>query len=1133
MENKLLNSIKLSDVIDLNFLQEFQDNFAIATGIAAITVDDKGPVTKPSNFTDFCLGYARMNDFSQCNNCDLSWGNIAAEKGEPVVYDCYMGLTDFAVPILLEGKHIGSILGGQIFTKQINENYYRAIAKKTGINEEAYINAIRKIKIVNYEQVKAAANLLFMVANSVSKIAHKNYELIKKSQKEEVYRNIVESIRSSIDINTIKKNIVNYVGNAMGAYRCFIVTMDKDKDKFCTLDEASIYLSSPDVESLVGINPEQKEISFISNSLKDLKDIIYVNTDDFIQENNIAGKDLDNFFKHYNIKTAFCLPIIYYGKFYGVLVLHHNKVVDNFSKEARDFITSITNQIGVALHQNNIYEQEKKAAQRENLLRNITEKITSTLDIDKVLSFICNEVAKLFNVQRAIIVEYPNKQDYGDYIVRREFKANNSIKSIRDLKHHKRSAAYWGEAILTSDNILAFDNIEESDAPDKFKKSYKKIGVKSALGCAIQKDNNKWGMIILCEYNNYRCWSREEKKLLSTISNQIYISIQQAELYSKTINQAEIEKAILNNLPFMAWLKDEKSNFLAVNSEFAKHYKFDVNNIIGKNDGELFSGDIAKKHLMQDAVVIKNNQQINIEEEIQESGKVKHYQIYKAPVLDEKGTVVGTTGFSMDITERKEMERMKNEFISIISHELRTPLTSIRGALGLVSSGTLGELPGKVNSLLKIADNNVIRLVNLINDILDLEKIQAGKMDFNFAEYDVMELLDYAIQFNEEYAKQYSISFNVKDRLNGALVNVDKDKFIQVLTNLLSNAVKFSLPNETVDISVERKNKQIFVSVINKGHGIPPEFHSKIFESFSQVDSSDSRKKGGTGLGLSICKSITEKMSGNIGFSSVVDDKTIFYVEFPEISKNNQKKRVLICDDNKTSSFCIQKMFDELNYQADIALCAKEASDFLASNSYDLMTLDLFLPDKNGFTLLNEIRENKKTKDLPVIIISVAPKNIELVDNKSGVIDWIEKSFDTEDLKAVIDKVMAKKNKNKVEILHIENDKDLLSLVDLTLSDIANVNKASSLEEAKSVLKKKKFDIIIMDYVFPEGKSDILLPTIKSGINKDAKLVLFSAYQADEILTEYVDIIILKTNVSNEQFKQCIEKFIEGLALKP
>lgn len=235
-----------------------------------------------------------------------------------------------------------------------------------------------------------------------------------------------------------------------------------------------------------------------------------------------------------------------------------------------------------------------------------------------------------------------------------------------------------------------------------------------------------------------------------------------------------------------------------------------------------------------------------------------------------------------DITQRKYIDKMKDEFISIISHELRTPLTSIKGAIGLASSKKLGDLPQKIEDLLKIANNNCSRLSILINDILDLEKIKAGKMFFEFKEYEIASIVQESIEASADYAKQYNINYTTITPVDNAIVNVDKNRLIQVLFNLLSNAAKFSNPNSDVEVGIKKINDKIIrINVKDTGIGIAEEFKSQIYESFSQADSSDTRKKGGTGLGLSITKELVNILGGTINFDSMLNEGTNFYVDLP------------------------------------------------------------------------------------------------------------------------------------------------------------------------------------------------------------------------------------------------------------
>ncbi len=236
-----------------------------------------------------------------------------------------------------------------------------------------------------------------------------------------------------------------------------------------------------------------------------------------------------------------------------------------------------------------------------------------------------------------------------------------------------------------------------------------------------------------------------------------------------------------------------------------------------------------------------------------------------------------------DITERKRIDRMKSEFVSTVSHELRTPLTSIRGSLGLLTGGVAGEIPEAARSLLEIATSNSERLSRLINDILDIEKIEAGQMHFDMEVLDLMPLVEKSLQINQGLAERYNVHFVLTETVPDSQVYVDAGRLLQVLANFFSNAAKFSPPGDVVTIAVKVIDRRVRVSVRDHGPGIPFEFRSRIFQKFSQADASDTRQKGGTGLGLSISKAIIERLGGEIGFDTEPGEMSLFYFELPEM----------------------------------------------------------------------------------------------------------------------------------------------------------------------------------------------------------------------------------------------------------
>jgi len=244
---------------------------------------------------------------------------------------------------------------------------------------------------------------------------------------------------------------------------------------------------------------------------------------------------------------------------------------------------------------------------------------------------------------------------------------------------------------------------------------------------------------------------------------------------------------------------------------------------------------------------------------------------------DAAGRALRMTGTNADISARKEIERMKNEFIAVVGHELRTPLSSIVGSLGLLVA-TKG-LREDIQTLIRVARDNSQRLVRLVNDILDVEKLDSGEFQIQLEPVELETLIDSAIQANRGYADQYGVSLVRSHSEGPAWVDANFDRLMQVMANLLSNAAKFSPSGARVEICLERTRGAFRVSIIDPGPGIPEEFKPRVFDRFAQADSSTSRQRGGTGLGLAICKIIIDKLGGKIDFVSAPGTGTTFYFE--------------------------------------------------------------------------------------------------------------------------------------------------------------------------------------------------------------------------------------------------------------
>lgn len=521
--------------------------------------------------------------------------------------------------------------------------------------------------------------------------------------------------------------------------------------------------------------------------------------------------------------------------------------------------------------------------EKETFLNELAKKVIETKEIQEVLDFTCEGLTKLLDVQRVVIFRFqkPFPVMLKDYRPKPEL--INEISEFLTKEQYIELIKYWEHKLTVHKEPVFFNDLETANVSDEIKDIYRKSNITSAITTVIRETEDYCSVLVLGTYGKDRTWTNEEKKFLETIAKQIKFFYTQFDLKKQLVHRAKRENTLLNTLPMCVWLKNKNGEYIFVNEVYLSGEELTEDEVIGKTDFDIYSKNLALERRQEDLKVIENRQTIKIQKFTQIGINSVWVETIKTPIFDENGEIFAVAGIMRDITEQHEMDRLKSEFVSMVSHELRTPLTSIIGGLELALKGFGGELPKKANDLLDIANSNASRLLKLINDILDVEKLEAGKMDFNFEYHNLDDVVNEAIKEIIPFAEKYNIEITSKDILKNVTVNIDKIRLIQVITNLLSNAIKFAIQNTKVNVTIKRvaKNK-VQIGVTNFGSEIPKEYSSEIFQKFSQLDSSDKRKKGGTGLGLSISKMIIEKMGGTIYFVSA-DNRTTFYVTLNEI----------------------------------------------------------------------------------------------------------------------------------------------------------------------------------------------------------------------------------------------------------
>ncbi len=498
----------------------------------------------------------------------------------------------------------------------------------------------------------------------------------------------------------------------------------------------------------------------------------------------------------------------------------------------------------------------------------------------------------------------------------------------------------------------------------------------------------------------------------------------------------------------------------------------------------------------------------------------KVLQIKTNPIVDEEGNFLGLVRTLHDITLEREMSAMKDEFVSTVSHDFRIPLTSIKGYVDLILDGEAGEFNEMQKEFLTIVKQNSDRLISLINDFLDISRIESGKMNFNIKPENLKSLVQEVVNTFQKFIdeKKMEIDLKLSDKLPKVLV--DHDRIIQVLNNLVSNAVKYTPPMGKVKVAVIKKKNYIVVSVSDTGVGISTKDQEKLFTKFYRVDSSLIKETGGSGLGLSICKTIIERHGGKIWVKSEENKGSTFSFSLPALKTEvkpqliKQGMRILVVDDEPDISKLIQLYLEKEGYYVLKAFDGLKALEMAKKEHPDLITLDIMMGKVDGFEVLKKLKEDTHTASIPVIVLSV------ILDEKRGyrlgAADYLPKSVDKKKLIESINKIIGEKGQPEKEkrVLVVDDDRDIVSFIEFNLRKANfDVLKAYNGIEALKILKKQKPDIILLDLRMPEMDGYEVLGAIKkdkglSGI----PVIIMTAYDLDREKAEVLDLAVDKVS---------------------
>jgi PAS domain S-box-containing protein len=610
----------------------------------------------------------------------------------------------------------------------------------------------------------------------------------------------------------------------------------------------------------------------------------------------------------------------------------------------------------------------------------------------------------------------------------------------------------------------------------------------------------------------------------------------------------EMFRQAVESCPSGMVMADSAGRIVLVNGEIERMFGYQRDELIGRSIDMIVPGHLHAEHVQhRDKFIAKPEVYHMVVDHVpvgrRKDGSEFPVEVGLNPI--QAGDDILVLSVIVDTSERKRMDRLKDEFVSTVSHELRTPLTSISGSLGLLVGQWSGKLPESAARLLAIAHKNSQRLVRLLNDILDIEKLESGRVVFNLTQVDVRLLVEQAIEDNRGFAEGYGVHVQLDAASGDGEVNADPDRLAQVVTNLLSNAIKFSPADEEVLVAVEKIDDIVRISVRDHGSGVPVDFKEHIFAKFAQADGTNSRQKGGTGLGLSIVKQIVERLGGDVGFDDAPGGGTIFHVELPawegaagreiDLESEAVAPRILLCEDDRDTSIAVRERLQRDGFAVDFAYTMTAAIQRATATVYAAILVDLQLPDGDGVGLILWLRTQTQYRNTPIVVTAGDPDRgrNDVRSSRLNVLDWLIKPVDFEHLARILKSAIASQPCERPRVLHVDDDYDVLALVTHALRATADVVSADSIESARRALATDRIDLVVLDIMLGADSGLDLLPDLRDSLGNAIPVIIFSARGAGFPCDEQIEVAFAKSSSSLNSLVATVRDRLTLLSVHP
>lgn len=760
--------------------------------------------------------------------------------------------------------------------------------------------------------------------------------------------------------------------------------------------------------------------------------------------------------------------------------------------------------------------QLRQQLEREQLTRHISQQIHQSLELDEILHTTVTEVRQFLRTDRVIVFRI--EPDGNGTVVAESVGSAWPTILYRDIYDPCFTEGYIEP--YRQGRVMAKADIHDGSLAPCHAEFLAQFQVRANLVVPILRDTQLWGLLIAHHCEAPRSWHSTETELLQQLAVHLGIALQQAHAYAQLEQQGEARyRAIVEDQTdlIVRYLPDTTIQF--ANSAYCRYFAVKLEEILGKSYNPVIFEEDRERVAQLVNSMNAENPTVTIENRVVVNGEVRWTQWINRMLFDEQGQSTECQSVGRDITALKEAEaqlrssserislanaelaraaRLKDEFLANMSHELRTPLNSILGLSEILLEEVFGSLTDRQRQFLQTIDQSGQHLLTLINDILDLAKIESGKVAIELSTTNLSSVCDTSLNFVREQARHKQIQLTCIIDETVSEIEADERRLIQVLVNLLNNAVKFTPDRGCIQLEVQMNRPQQTVEfrVTDTGIGIAPEDLHQIFQPFLQVESSLSRRYAGTGLGLSIVRRIVDLHGGSIRVESEVGRGSCFTVVLPwhpvsdqddsplpePLLNEGEIHNVLVVEDSGPAANQIKQYLAEIGAASVIHPVGRGALNIALRIKPDVIVLDILLPDCSGWEVLSELKAHSQTQSIPVVVISVfddRPRSLDM-----GAIEHLLKPLSRQKFYQALNRLFANVQPPNPETALIIAAEELASRPKILLAEDNEANITTLLNyleahnfqvilarnglEAVQMAKQHHPDVIVMDIQMPE-----------------------------------------------------------------